>query len=162
MWIVHSIWEPPYHLLLWIWFWMIKKNVSQTPIPVLKKHKLVLFLFNFFPIYNLFELKLTQNLTYRPSTATSRWLPIKRSHFLVTSGHEKSRDVISSHVTATSCELQPCRGPKVPKTWLIGLLQQLPGDSRWNDVTSGHFRSREVTSRHFLSRGCHLLRATAL
>ena len=37
-------------------------------------------------------------------------------HFRVTSGHFRSRDVISCHVTATSCELQPCRSLNIPKT----------------------------------------------
>jgi len=67
--------------------------------------------------------------------ATSRWLPLKWRHVQVTSGHMKSCDVISSHVTATSCELQPCRSTNVLKTWLIGLLLPLQGD----------FRSRETT-----------------
>jgi len=49
----------------------------------------------------------------------------------------RSRDVISCNVTATSSELQPCRSANVPKTWLTGLVQPLPGDFRSNDVTSG-------------------------
>jgi len=56
--------------------------------------------------------------------------------FRVTSGHVMSRDVISCHVTATSCELQPCRSSNVPKSRITGLLQPLPGDFRSNDVTS--------------------------
>jgi len=83
-----------------------------------------------------------------------KWRPI-----WVTSGHARSRDVISCHVTATSCELQPCRSSNVPKTRLIGLLQLLPGDFRSYDVHSG---SLPVTWRHFLSRDYHLLRVTAL
>jgi len=59
-----------------------------------------------------------------------------RSNY-VTSGHVRSCDVISCHVTAISCELQPCRCSNIPKTWLMGLLQPLPGDSRANDATSG-------------------------
>ena len=69
------------------------------------------------------------------------------SHFQATSGqmtslpghfrHVGSHVVISCHVTATSCELQPCRSSNVPKTLLIGLLQPLPCDFRSNDVTSG-------------------------
>jgi len=68
---------------------------------------------------------------------TSRWLPLKWRHVRVTSGHVKSSDVISSHVTATSCELQPCRSSNAPKAWLIGLLQPLPGDFQSNHVTCG-------------------------
>jgi len=45
---------------------------------------------------------------------------------------------------------------------VCGLLQPLPGNFRWNDVTSGHYRSPEVTSRDFLSCDCLLLQATAL
>ena len=98
------------------------------------------------------------DLTCRPSTATSRWLPAKWRHFQVTSGYMRSRDVNCCHVTA-SCEWQPCRGSNVPKTWLIGRLQPLPGDIRWNDVTSG---SLPVTWGHYLSPDCHFLRFTAL
>jgi len=71
------------------------------------------------------------------STATSRLLPVKWCHFRVTSNHVRSRDVISCHVTATSCLLQPCKSSNVPKTRPIGLLQPLPGDFRSNHVTSG-------------------------
>ena len=57
----------------------------------------------------------------------------------VTSGHFRSRDIISCHVTATSCELQPCRSSNVPKTSLIGLLQPVQGGFRLNEITSGSF-----------------------
>ena len=63
------------------------------------------------------------NLTYRPSTATSRWLPVKWRHFRVTSGNLRSRDVISCHVTASSCELQPCRKWNAPRTQAFSFLQ---------------------------------------
>ena len=56
-----------------------------------------------------------------------------------------SREVIFCHVTATSCELQPSSGSNVPKTWLIGLLQPLPGEFRSTDDTSG---SLQVTRGH--------------
>jgi len=72
-----------------------------------------------------------------PSTATSRWLPLKWRHFRVPSGHLRWRDVISCHVTACSCELQPCRKWNVQYTRVFGPLQPLPGDFRSNDVTSG-------------------------
>ena len=56
-------------------------------------------------------------------------------------GDFQSNDVTSSsltaitfHVTATSCELQPCRGSNVRKTRVLGLLQPL-------QVTSGEMTS---------------------
>ena len=110
----------------------------------------------------LYELKCTQNLTYRPSPATSRWLPVNWHHSLVTSNHKRSRHVISCHVTATFCDLQPSRSSNVLKTWLVRLLQPPPGDFRSNDVTSGSLPTREVTRRHFLSCDSDLLRVTAL
>jgi len=45
-------------------------------------------------------------------------------------GHFQSRDIIFCRVTATSCELQPCRCSNVHKTRVFGLQQQLPGDFR--------------------------------
>jgi len=83
------------------------------------------------------ELKRTQNWTYTPSTATPRWLSVKWRHFRVSSGHVRSRDVISCNVTATSCDLKPCKSSNVPKTRPIRLLQPLSDDFRSNDVTSG-------------------------
>jgi len=59
--------------------------------------------------------------------------------------HVRSQDMFSSHVTATSCMLQPCRNSNVPKTWLRGLLHLLPGDFQSNDVTS---ESLPVRSGH--------------
>jgi len=87
--------------------------------------------------YSPVKLKRNQNLINTLSTATSRWLPVKWRHFRVTSDHERSRDVISCYVTATSCEFQPCKSSNVHKTRLIRLLQPLQGDFRSNDVTSG-------------------------
>jgi len=66
----------------------------------------------------------------------SRWLPAKWRHFWVTSGHLRSRDIISCHVTASYCELQPCRKWNVQYTRVFGLLQALPGGFRSNDVSS--------------------------
>ena len=45
-------------------------------------------------------MKCTVYASFRPSTATSRWLPVKWRHFRSLS----SRDVIFHHVTASSCE----------------------------------------------------------
>jgi len=59
--------------------------------------------------------------------------------------------VISCHVTATSCEWQPCRSSNIPKSRITGLLQPLPGDFRSNDVTSRSLQVREVTWHLFLS-----------
>jgi len=96
----------------------------------------------------LYKVKLTVYTTFRPSAATSRWLPAKWRHFWVTSGHLRSRDVISCYVTASPCELQPCRKWNSQYTRVFCLLQPLPGDFRWNDVTSG---SLPVTWRHVTS-----------
>jgi len=76
------------------------------------------------------EVKCTVYASFRPSIATSRWLPIKWRHLRVTSGHLRSREVISCHVTASSCKLQPCRNSNVQHTPVFGLLQPLPGDFR--------------------------------
>jgi len=71
------------------------------------------------------------------STTTSRWLPVKWRHFRVTSDHLRSRDVVSCHMTSSSCELQPCRTSNAQYTPVFSLLQKLPRDFRSNDVTSG-------------------------
>jgi len=80
------------------------------------------------------------------------------SHFQGTSGqmtslpgHFRSPEVtwrLSCHVSASSCELQPCRKWNVQYTPVLGLLQPLPGDFRSNDDTS---RSLPVTWGHVLS-----------
>jgi len=74
---------------------------------------------------------------FYPSTATSRWLPLKWRHFRVTSGHLRSRDVIFCHVTAFLCGLQPCRKWNVQYMPDFGLLQPLPGEFRSSDATAG-------------------------
>ena len=92
----------------------------------------------------------------------SGWLPVKWRHLRITSGHMWSRQVFICHVAVTSCELQPCRISNVLKTRASSLIQPLPGDFRWNDVTCG---SLLVTCGHmtsFLSCDCHFLQVTAL
>jgi len=91
-----------------------------------------------------------------------QWLLVKWCHFQVTFGRDRSHDAISCHVTATSCELQPCRSSNVHKTRVISILQPLQVTSGQMKSLPAHFRSREVTWHHFLSRDCHLLRVTAL
>jgi len=73
---------------------------------------------------------------------------VEMTHFRVTSGLLLSRDIISCHGTASSCELQLCRKWNVQITSVFGLLQPLPGDFRANDVT---FRSLVVTLGHVTS-----------
>jgi len=97
--------------------------------------------------------------TFRLSTASSKWLPFKWRHFRVTCGYQRSRDVISRHVTAFSCKLQPCRKWNVQYTPVFGLPQRLPGDLRSNDVTSG---SLPVTWGHVTSLPVTWLRAIAM
>jgi len=83
-------------------------------------------------------------------------IDIIRSTNICVSGY---RDVISWHVTATCCELQPCRSSNVPKTRVVGLLQPLPDDSvKWRHfrVISGHVRSRDVISCHVTATTCEL------
>jgi len=55
----------------------------------------------------------------------------------VTSGHLRSCDVFSCHVTASSCELQPSRRWNIQYTRVFGFLKALLGDFLWNDDTSG-------------------------
>ena len=159
-------------------------------------------------------LKRTLNLTYRPSISTARWVPTKWRHFQVTSGHFTSHEVISGHVTASSCGLQPCRCSKrtqnltyrsstatsrwfpakwhhfrvtsghvrsFPATWLTPHASYSPLGAQTYpkldlqalyshfQLTSGqmmslpgHFRLLSVMWGHFVSRDWHLLRATAL
>jgi len=90
----------------------------------------------------------------------------------VTSGHLRSCDVISCHMTASYCELQPCKWWNEQYTWVVGsemnsLCEFLAFYSHlyWlpsNDITSGSLQSAEATWRHFLSRDSLLLRATSL
>jgi len=72
--------------------------------------------------------------------------------FRVTYGHFQPHDVVSFHVTATSCKLQPCRSRNAPKTRVFGLLQPSPGHFRWKDIPS---RSLLVCSGHVTSF-CHV------
>jgi len=92
--------------------------------------------------------KCTVYASFWPFTATSRGLPVKWRHFRVTSAHLSSRDGISCHVIAFSCELEACRKWNVQYTPVFGLLQPLPGDVWWNYVTSG---SLPVTWGHVTS-----------
>jgi len=75
-------------------------------------------------------------------------LPVTPSQMTSIPGHFRSREVISCNVTANSCVVQPCRGSNVPKTWLIGLPQPLPGYFKSNHATSG---SVPVTWRFVMS-----------
>jgi len=70
------------------------------------------------------------HVSFRLSTATSRWLPLKWRNFRVTFGHLRSCHVISCHVTAFSCELQPCRRWNVRYMPIFGVPQPLPGNFR--------------------------------
>jgi len=82
------------------------------------------------------------------STVISRWLPVKWRYFRVTSGHLRWRDIISCHVTASCCELQPWRKLNVQYTQVFDLVQPLPGDFWSNLVTSG---SLTITWGHVTS-----------
>jgi len=92
--------------------------------------------------------KCTVYASFWLSTATSRWHPVKWRHFRITSGHLRLRDIISCHVSASSCGLQAGRKWNVRYTPVFGLLQPLPGDFRSNDATSG---SPPVTWGHVTS-----------
>jgi len=87
--------------------------------------------------YSPIKLQTYPKLDLCAFTATSKWLPVKWRHFRITGCHVRSRDILSCHVTATSCELQPCKGSKVHKTRLVRLPQPLQGEFRWCDVTPG-------------------------
>jgi len=86
-------------------------DVTSGSLPVTRGHV------TWFPVtclpspasYSLVGSEMYNICQVRPSPASSRWLPFKWCHFRVTSGNLRSRDVISCHVTASSCELQPCR-----------------------------------------------------
>jgi len=101
--------------------------------------------------------KCTVYASFRSPTSTSMWLPLKWRHFRVTSGHLRSRGIISCHVTASSYEIQPCRKSNTEYTPVFSLLQPLPGRFRSNDnfrVTSVHLKSREVISGHVTACSC--------
>jgi len=108
--------------------------------------------------FSLVGLKCIQNPSFRPSIATSKWLPVKWRHFRGTTGHVRSRDVFCCHVTETSRVLQPCRSSNVYKTQVAGLLQQLPGHFRSNyfRLICDHVRSRDVISCHVTATSCEL------
>jgi len=83
---------------------------------------------------------------YIPFQATS----VKWRLFQVTSGHLKSRDVISCRMPGSYWELQPCKKWKVHYTWVF---RSSTATSRWLQVKwrhfwviSGHLRSRDVIS----------------
>jgi len=78
--------------------------------------------------------------SFRPSTATSRWLPVRWRHFRGTCAHLRWRDIIYCNVTAFSCELQHCRKSNAQYMPVID-LQPLPGDFRSTTSLLGHFRS---------------------
>jgi len=105
-----------------------------------------------FASYSLLVREMYSISEFWPSTATSKWLPIKWRHFRVTSV-TWSRDVFSCHVTAFYHQLQPCRKWNVQYTGDFGHLQQLPGELWSNNVTSwslpvtwGHVTSFPVMS----------------
>jgi len=108
------------------------------------------------------EVKSTVYIKFWPSTATFWWLPVKWRHLWVTSGHLKSRDIISCHMTASSCRLQPCRKRNVQYSEFLAFYSHFQVTSNQITPLPVHFRSPEVTWHHFLSRNCLLLRATAL
>jgi len=125
-------------------------DVTSGSLPVTWNH-VTLFPVAWLPApasYWLVEVKRTVYASFRPSTTTFRWLPIKSRNFRVTSGHLRSRDVISCHVTAFSCKLQPCRKWNVQYMPVFVLLQPLPGDFRSFDDT---WRSLPVTLGHVTS-----------
>jgi len=65
---------------------------------------------------------------------TCGWPPVTRSHD------------IYCDVTATSCELQPCRSSNVPKTQVFDLLEPVAGPSNKLMSLPGHFQTNYVTS----------------
>jgi len=104
-----------------------------------------------------------QKSPYTPSAATSRWLPVKWRHFLVTFGHVRARNFTSCEVTTTSCELKPLKKLKcTQKLDLYAFYSHFHVTSSQMTSLLGHFRSREITWRYFLSRDGNLLWVTAL
>jgi len=80
---------------------------------------------------------------------------------LVTSGHLRSRHVISSHMTASYCELQPCRKWKVQYMRFSALYNYLEVTSSQMTSFPSYFPSSEVTTS-FPVTWPTLLRVTAL
>jgi len=97
----------------------------------------------------LWEYKRTQNLTHRPSTAPSWWLPVKWRHFRVTYCHVTSFPVMWRYLLQVTAQC----GLKFTQT----LTYRLPtATSMWLPVKRRHFR---VTSDHVRSRDvicCHV------
>ena len=62
----------------------------------------------------------------------------------VTSGHVRSRHVISSHVTACSGELLPCRKSSASKTWFSAFYSHIQVTSGLLRVTCGNVMSFPV------------------
>jgi len=94
--------------------------------------------------------KCTVYASFRPSTTTSRWLPVKWPHFWVTSGHQRSSNCISYHVTASSCELQPCKSEMYSIHQLSTFHSHFRVTSGQITSLPGHFRSPVVTWHHFV------------
>jgi len=90
-------------------------------------------------MYNIWVFVLVQPLPgdFWSNDVTYGSLPVKWRHFRVTSGRLRSYDIISWHVTASSCKQPPCWKWNVQYTGVFGLQQPLPGNFRSNDVTSG-------------------------
>jgi len=107
------------------------------------------------------EVKCTVYAYFWPCTGMLRWFPVQLRHFRVTSGHLWSCDVISCHVTAYSCELQPCRKWDVRYSEFLAFYSHFQLTSGKMTSLTGHLRSPEVMWHHFLPRDCLLL-ATAL
>jgi len=113
--------------------------------------------------YSLVVSQMHSICQFWPSTATSRLLPVKWCHFRITSGYVRSRDVIYCHVTASSCELQPCRKSNAQYTPALafysdfkvtsGQMTSLPCHFH---VTSSHLRSRDVISCYVTASSCEL------
>jgi len=102
------------------------------------------------------EVKRTKDGLFQASTANYRWLPVKLCHFRVTSGHLRSRDVISCHGTDSCCKIQPCRKSNEPKAPVFSPLQPLPAEFRKNGITSGYLRSLHIISFHVTASSCEL------
>ena len=86
-------------------------------------------------------------------------VPVKRSHYRVTSGHLMSRDVISCRVTASSSELQPLGNEMYSIRQFSALyshFQVTSGQMTSLPVTSGHLRSGDVISCHVTASSCEL------
>jgi len=84
---------------------------------------------------------------------------VKWWHFRSTFSHLKPRYIISCHVTASSCKLQPCRKWNVQYMLFFALYSHFQVTSGQMTSLAGHFHSPEVTWRDFLSCdiiSCHV------